>query len=467
MNKEAIYEQYNKYGESFKALFRYYPTMKELTAKFGVSSYPAVLFSGAALYGTLATRCYYYHYHEPELKRRLNYEIFVIADPATGKSGIGSLARLILSPISAEDKVFHDGINRMKKEKKVNADAKEKDKVKVNLVDSKVRIHGARTANNVFIEDMVNNWEDIDGEIVHLHLFTFDAELEAQLVASKGGQWIDKSVFELKAFHNETDDQMYRNNDSVSGPFDVYWNFLYTGTAYSLYRKVTKTNFGSGLSTRLAVISLAAKKHKMMEFSKNARPYQLNNETMKMWAFRMDSVKGELPIWPIVEQAWKWTNDIMKICEETDDDALEFMVKRVCYYGINCSVPYIIMRHWEEWVKDHTLSIDQHDLDLCELFMEVQLFSQKLYFGRMTEKYCEGSDQRIAEESAENMHTKTVSQLAKLPDEFTATACVKTLGVTKNYAWVLTHRWIKEGLVDLKEDSKPKKYFKTDKGKTV
>ena len=226
MNKDAIYEQYNKYGESFKALFRYYPTMRELTAKFGVSSYPAVLFSGAALYGTLATRCYYYHYHEPELRRRLNYEIFVIADPATGKSGIGSLARLILSPVSAQDKVYHDGINRMKKEKKQNADAKEKDKVKVNLVDSKVRIHGARTANNIFIEDMVNNWEDIDGEIVHLHLFTFDAELEAQLVASKGGQWIDKSVFELKAFHNETDDQMYRNNDSVSGPFDVYWNFL-------------------------------------------------------------------------------------------------------------------------------------------------------------------------------------------------------------------------------------------------
>ena len=467
MNKDAIYEQYNKYGESFKALFRYYPTMRELTAKFGVSSYPAVLFSGAALYGTLATRCYYYHYHEPELRRRLNYEIFVIADPATGKSGIGSLARLILSPVSAQDKVYHDGINRMKKEKKQKADAKEKDKVKVNLVDSKVRIHGARTANNIFIEDMVNNWEDIDGEIVHLHLFTFDAELEAQLVASKGGQWIDKSVFELKAFHNETDDQMYRNNDSVSGPFDVYWNFLYTGTSYSLYRKVTENNFGSGLSTRLAVIPLAAKKHKMMEFSRNARTNQQNNETLKMWAFRMDSVKGELPVWPVVEQAWKWTNDIMKICEETDDDALEFMVKRVCYYGINCSVPYIIMRHWEEWVKDHTLSIDQHDLDLCELFMEVQLFSQKLYFGRMAEKYCEGSDKRIAQESAENMHTKTVGLLARLPEEFTATACVKALGVTQNYARVLVCRWQKDGLVTLREDSKPKKYLKTDKGKIV
>ena len=467
MSKESIYEQFNRYGESFKALFRYYPCMKELTHKFDVSSYPAVLFSGACLYGTLATRCHYHHYHEPEKKRRLNYEIFIIADPATGKSGIGTLVDVILSPIMAQDKAYHDSINRMKKDKKINADAKEKDKVKVNYVDSKVRIHGARTANNVFIEDMVNNVEEIDGELVNLHLFTFDAELESQLLASKGGQWIDKGVFELKAFHNERDDQMYRNNDSVSGPFNVYWNFLYTGTSYSLYRKVTKANFGSGLSTRLAVIPLAPKKHKMMAFDKNARAILQYNETLKMWANRMDQVKGELPILPIVEEAWKWTNDIMKIVEQTDDDALEFLVKRVCYYGIHCSVPFILMRHWEEWVKDHTLTIDQHDLDLCDLFMEVQLFAQKVFFGRMTEKYCEGSEQRIAEESAENLHTKTVKQLAQLPEEFTTTVVTKTLGINQNYAYVIIGRWVKDGLVALKSNSKPKKYQKTETGKTI
>ena len=467
MSKETIYEQYRRYGESFKALFRYYPCMKELTHKFDVSSYPAVLFSGACLYGTLATRCHYHHYHEPEKERRLNYEVFIIADPATGKSGIGTLVEVILSPIMAQDKAYHDSINRMKKDKKINADAKEKDKVKVNYVDSKVRIHGARTANNVFIEDMVNNVEEIDGEMVNLHLFTFDAELESQLLASKGGQWIDKGVFELKAFHNEKDDQMYRNNDSVSGPFYVYWNFLYTGTAYSLYRKVTKANFGSGLSTRLAVIPLAPQKHKMMAFNKNARTIQQYNETLKVWANRLDSCKGELPILPIVEEAWKWTNDIMKIVEQTDDDALEFLIKRVCYYGIHCSVPFILMRHWEEWVKDHKLSIDQHDLDLCDLFMEVQLFSQKVFFGRMTEKYCEGSEQRIAEESAENLHTKTVKQLAQLPEEFTTSVITKELGITSNYAGVLINRWTKDGLVVVKSSNKPKKYSKTDIGKTI
>ena len=38
MSKETIYEQYRRYGESFKALFKYYPCMKELTHKFDVSS---------------------------------------------------------------------------------------------------------------------------------------------------------------------------------------------------------------------------------------------------------------------------------------------------------------------------------------------------------------------------------------------------------------------------------------------
>ena len=157
----------------------------------------------------------------------------------------------------------------------------------------------------------------------------------------------------------------------------------------------------------------------------------------------------------------------MKIVEQTDDDALEFLIKRVCYYGIHCSVPFILMRHWEEWVKDHTLSIDQHDLDLCDLFMEVQLFSQKVFFGRMTEKYCEGSEQRIAEESAENLHTKTVKQLAQLPEEFTTAIVTKELGINQNYAYVIIGRWVKDGLVVLKSDSKPKKYSKTDIGKTI
>ena len=467
LSEDLINQRYLEFGEQFKDLFKYYPCMREATAKFAVSSYPAVLFSVACMYGTLATRLFYYHYHEPELKRRLNYEVFVIADPASGKSGIGSLYKIIIAPLIVEDKVYNDSINKQKKAKKVNDSVKDKERQKIEVVESKVRIHGSRTANNVFIEDMVNNVEEIDGELVHLHLFTFDAELEAAQAASRGGQWIDKTIFELKAFHNEEDNQQYRNVDSISGPFDVYWNLVYTGTPFSLYRKVNERNFGSGLSTRLAVIPLAPDKFRMMPFNRNARTNQGFNETLKMWAFRMDGVKGELPIWPLVEHTWKWTADLMKIAGQSNDEALAFLIKRVSYYGINCSVPFILMRHWDEWQEKKTLTFDQHDLDLCELFMEVQLFSQKNYFGKMTEKYCENSHRQVEEQSSDNLHTKTVAYLRQLPNEFTTNMMATKCGVSKDYARVLIQRWQKDELIIQKSNGKPRKYVKTKKGEIV
>ena len=467
LTEDLINQRYLEFGEQFKDLFKYFPVMKECCANFAVSSYPAVLFSAACMYGTLATRCFYFHYHEPEMQRRLNYEVFVIADPASGKSGIGKLYKIIMSPLILEDKVYNDSINKNKKARKVNESVKDKERKKIDVVESKVRIHGSRTANNVFIEDMVNNVEEIDGELVHLHLFTFDAELEAAQQAARGGQWIDKTIFELKAFHNEEDNQQYRNVDSVSGPFDVYWNLVYTGTPYSLYRKVNARNFGSGLSTRLAVIPLAPDKYKMMPFNKNARTNQGYNETMKMWAFRMDGVKGELPIWPLVEHTWKWTNDLMQIAGQSNDEALAFLIKRISYYGINCSVPFILMRHWEEWQEKKTLTIDEKDLDLCELFMEVQLFSQKNYFGKMTETYCENSHKQVEEQSSDNLHTKTVSMLRQLQNEFTSTDLSKTCGVTKEYARVLIQRWQRDELIMPKDNKRPRKYFKTKKGEIV
>ena len=104
---------------------------------------------------------------------------------------------------------------------------------------------------------------------------------------------------------------------------------------------------------------------------------------------------------------------------------------------------------------------------MCAQRKFVQLFSQKVFFGRMTEKYCEGSEQRIAEESAVNLHTKTVKQLAQLPEEFTTAIVTKELGINQNYAYVIIGRWVKDGLVVLKSDSKPKKYQKIETGKTI
>ena len=90
-------------------------------------------------------------------------------------------------------------------------------------------------------------------------------------------------MLELKAFHNEEDGQMYANQESVTGMFNVYWNFIYTGTPYALHRKVNQRNFGTGMSTRLAVIPLpdkgAASRHR--EVIENAEEVliRLENDT--------------------------------------------------------------------------------------------------------------------------------------------------------------------------------------------
>ena len=157
----------------------------------------------------------------------------------------------------------------------------------------------------------------------------------------------------------------------------------------------------------------------------------------------------------------------MQIAGQSNDEALAFLIKRISYYGINCSVPFILMRHWEEWQEKKTLTIDEKDLDLCELFMEVQLFSQKNYFGKMTETYCENSHKQVEEQSSDNLHTKTVSMLRQLQNEFTSTDLSKTCGVTKEYARVLIQRWQRDELIMPKDNKRPRKYFKTKKGEIV
>ncbi|MBR2207100.1 MAG: hypothetical protein IJ898_12310 [Prevotella sp.] len=285
-----------EWGAEIEAMFDDYPCLREVCAGLHREAYPAAMFTAAAFMGTLATRTWYFFYHRPEEERRLNYCIYIIGDPASGKSFATRLYRLLLAPIIAADRVGNDAINKYKKElKERGTSSKEQKKEPLKQPDVIIRIHGARTANGVFIEDMCKAIDVVGNKEIHLHMLTFDSELDSSTSASKGGQWIDKSTMELKAFHNEEDNQQYRNVDSVTGPFNVYWNYVYTGTPLSLHRKVTERNFGSGLSTRLAVIPLPPSDFKMMALAQPRANYA-EDEKLKEWAYKLDGVSGELPV---------------------------------------------------------------------------------------------------------------------------------------------------------------------------
>lgn len=435
------------WGAQIIALQGDFPCLKEIGSGLDIRAMPAALFTAATFMGTLMTRCTYHFYDRPEKSRRLNYCTIIIGDPAVGKSFATRLYKLLAAPLIAVDQAGNDAINRYKKELKARGtSSKEQKKDALRPPEPIIRIHGPRTANGVFIEDMNNAVEIVDGHPMHLHMLTFDSELDSSTTAAKGGQWIDKSTMELKAFHNEEDNQQYRNMDSVNGPFDVFWNFVYTGTPLSLHRKVTERNFGSGLSTRLAVIPMPPTQYKMMELRQHTRIDHEADEMLKTWAFRLDQVHGELPLWPLVEESWHWCNDKMEIAGFNDDKADELLLKRVPYYGICVPAPFILMRHWEEWKAKQTFEVDDKDRELCRLVMDIQYRCQHHFFGAYAQAYFDNMHRDAATNRKRTTKYEQCYQL--LPQEFTTKDVMEKFGLKVRAANSAVTRFLKDKVIE-------------------
>ena len=434
------------WGLEIEKLFDVYPCLREICRGLKPASYPAALFTSAAFLGTDMTRCWWFHYYEPGKERRLNYCVYIIGDPGSGKSFAGRLYKLLAAPIISSDKMSNDAINRYKKDLKARqSSTKEQKKEPLKQPEVIVRCHGPRTANGVFIEDMNNALDVVGDKEIHLHMLTFDAELDSNTAAAKGGQWIDKSTMELKAFHNEEDSQQYKNVDSVTGPFDVFWNYVFTGTPMALHKKVTLNNFGSGLSTRLACIPFPPNR-KMVECCKYTRTDHEGDEMLKTWAYRLDKVSGELPVWPIVETTWEWTRDHFLISELNEDNADFMLTLRVSYYGVCVAAPFILMRHWEQWEKDRTLPIDDTDRKLSELVMDIQYGCQHYFFGEYARTYYDNKDRDEAANGGKRRN-KTRESYNSLPETFTLDDIEKCYVVSYDNAKVIASRLMKDKIV--------------------
>ena len=432
----------DEWGAAIGELFDSYPCLREALGGLPVAGRAAGLFVTGAFLGTLMTRTWYYFYHRPEELRRLNYCVMVIGDPASGKSFATRLYKLIAAPIKTADKVGYDALNRYKEEMRTKGSNKEKPKKPVVII----RDHPARTSNAQFIQDMNNAVEVVDGEPMHLHLLTFDSELDNATLTQRGGSWIDKTSLELKAFHNEEDGQAYSNLDSVSGTFNVYWNFVYTGTPLSLQRKVTERNFGSGLATRLACIPLPPSGFRMMELSRQRSVDHEADDTLKTWAFRLDGVKGELPLWPIVEEAWQWTAERMDVAAYNQDKADELLLKRVAYYGVCIAAPFLMMRHWQEWQDTKTFTVDDTDRRLARLVMDIQYRCQQHFFGAYAQAYFDNME-RDRQANRQRV-TKYDLSYQQLPMEFTLTDVMKQYGIRENAARTACHRLCRDGYIE-------------------
>ena len=413
---QNIDSQLWKWGEEIEAMMEQYPALKDICKGLKKNQYPAAMFVAGAFEMTLMTRCTYRFYHRPEELRRLNSSALIIGDPASGKSFATRLFKLLAAPIVAADRVGRDAINAYREQMRTKGANKEKPK-KPKVV---VRVHPARTSNAQFIQDMVNAVETVDGEEMHLHMLTFDTELDNTVTVQKGGSWIDKMSMELKAFHNEEDGQAYSNNDSILQDFNVYWNYVYTGTPIALKKKVNEQNFGSGLATRLTVIPLPATNFEMMT-RESTVDYE-SDKRLQTWAEKLDRVKGELSVQKIVDELYDWTARRMADAAENSSKADEMLLKRCAYHGLNYAAPFIVMRHWDQMHQDGEywcgeFETDEVDWKLAELIVNIQYACQRHYFGAMAEAYFDNK-QKDASVNVQRRQ-KTFEAFVRLPEEFT------------------------------------------------
>lgn len=413
---------FDEWVQQIRGLFDIYPCVREICEPHAERLWPFLLFASAALLGTEMTLCWYRFYDQPGKRRRLNYNVLGIGDPASGKGALEHIAGLLTEPMEQADQLVNDAVNMWKEEQR----AKGANKDKAQKPKGIIRLHGARTSNNVFINDMVNAWTEVNGERVQMHMLTIDTEALNSIKMQRGGSWIDKQVLEIKSWSNEKDSQQYSNLDSVTGFFNVYWNLVRTCTPPALKVMANERNFGTGWPTRVSPIPVPGTGFKMLELRKQSKEATDADETLRQWAYRMDKRQGELPLWPLVEHAWQWTADHMEIAAFNNDKADELLLKRCAANALAIAAPFVDMHHWDEREKSGTYEADEHDKALLDLVLDIQYRTQHYWFGELAHNYF---DEQMKE--ATNFRRRTTrfdNCYQQLPDPFTTEQFAQVFG---------------------------------------
>ena len=429
---------FDRWCDTIESLFGVFPCLREVCEPHPRRLWPFLLFTSAAMMGTCMDLTYYYFYANECERMRLNYIIWGVGDPTSGKHSLERLMNLLLAPIIAEGELADESTNTWKSETDAKGANKEKD-IRPAIYN---RIFGYRSSNSEFIRSMINCKEEVDGDMMGRHMVTCSSEKDLEI--GKSGSWISRSNMILLSFHGEYDDQHYSNKQSVSGRYRVFWNMMETFTPPTLSKLVNERSVNSGLDTRTATIPMGEDDFKIIPLRRkedsNLAEY---NETLRQWAYRLDQRRGELPLWPLVEHVHKWCDERRAIAEFNERDKADWLlIKRVPYYGINVSAPHIDMRHWEEREKTGTYTIDDTDRALCDLVLDIQYRTQIFWYYELHRAYY---DNQLRDAAKQRRRTNKFQECFRvLPEEFTTEKFAEVFGYANNRAGQKTLQRLEE-----------------------
>lgn len=414
-----------------------------------------VLASGA-MFGTYLTRCWWEHYDGKPM--RLSFIVYIIGDAASGKSVIGDIDKLIMAPLRAADKAGREWERQYKEEmKKRAASSKNAKEAAPEQLHPVIRYVPSTISNSQLYTRLTDALDkeclDAWGEPLHLHLYTYEAELATALRAQSGGAWAAKLDLECKSFQNEEAGVDYKNDGSPNGLIQINWNQVITGTPDAMRRKVRKSTVLDGLVTRLALFPMPANDFAMIP--RGRRLIQHERDCMlRAVGLDLEKISGELSCERLVDFAYEYEHELCNESKLADDKCMDYFRKRIPLIMIRYALVRAVLRQVKELVRGEDLVIEDSDLEFARLIGDFCFEMQMWMFGNDVMEAKQLTEQT---KEPKRRSTRSKALFEQLPKEFTLEDFKKvTPELSKQGRSAKLSRWIEEGALE----KQGKKYIK-------
>ena len=401
---------YAGYAQRLLPLLGDSPGLREAVADIPDRLKLGGVLAATAMLGTYLTRCWWEHF-DGRLYR-LSFLTYIIGGPASGKSFLTELDRLLMAPMLVADRVGRAAEQQYKEEQR-RRKANEK---LPEMPHPVIRYCPSSTSNAILyrrLRDAVDeSLEDpYTGEPIHLHLITVESELATALRAQVGS-WAGKNDLELKAFQNEFAGVDFANSDSTNGPLQVNWNQVISGTPESLSRKIKPTNVLDGLVTRLSLFLMPEARHQMIE----RRRYHRDPDRecyLRSLGYKLEEVRGELVVPRLVDFCYDYERELTVRGDALDDSVLDHFRKRIPLIMMRHALVRIVLRQLDKARRGEPLEVEDSDLEYARLIGDWCLEMQLFMFGQMFVEADEKARGRLRTCEDACSHAPVLQQLAR------------------------------------------------------
>lgn len=387
-----------------------------------------------AMFGTYLTRCYWKHYDGEQ--RRLSYLVYIIGDAASGKSFAVRLDKLIMEPMKVADKAGREWEQQYKEDREQReASTKKSREAAQEIMHPVIRYIPSTISNAMLYSRLRDAREKIDGHDVHLHLYTFEAELATALRVQQGS-WAGKLDLECKSFQNEEAGVDYAWAQSANGLYQVNWNQVVTGTPDAMRRKIKPATVLDGLVTRLAIFRMPEEHYTMIDRQAKTRDFNAESR-LRSWGYRLETLKGELVCPQLVDLAYEWCERKAREAEMNGDVVADYFRKRVPFYIVRYGLVHAVLENYDRLSKLQdegkplTVPITKKTLQFAELIGDFIYEMQIRQFGEMVFNALENQKKDFVPRQRLSKHTEAYNRLPKV---FTTEDVVNIFNCSSNAA---------------------------------